>query len=276
MSQHVAGSFLRVAAPSTSPTKLRDRVWLIDSWLPSKVDRLLDAGCARGEATAVYARKASHAVGIELNSEDAADARARYPTLEFIQAACETIPFPESSFDAVVCADVLEHVRDEVRSLAEIRRVLEPTGLLILTTPHRGWFDRLDPVNYPRQIAPALWRLSPRIYRTLERRTQDLAPEGRPGAARAAEHRHYRVEEIERLLEQAGWELDGAVERVFRGGGLPYALWQNVGYFSSLALRPFPRLHRLVLSCGGEIGHLDYRIRWGRAAFNLALCVRRL
>ncbi len=256
--------------------KLRDRVWLTDAWLPDEAGRLLDAGCARGETTAVYARKASSAVGIELNAEEVAAGREQHPWLELREATCEAIPFPDASFDTVVCADVLEHVQDEVRSLTELRRVLAPRGLLILTTPHRGWFDALDPVNYPRRVAPALWRLSPRLYGALERRTQDLGPMGRPGPAREAEHRHYRVGDLERLLEQAGWELDGAIERVLRSGGLPYALWQNIAYFSSLTLRSFPRLQRIVLAFGSRVGDLDYRIRWGRASFNVALRVRRL
>jgi SAM-dependent methyltransferase len=256
--------------------KLLDRAWLIDSWLPGDAGRLLDAGCARGEATAVYAQKATSAVGIELNPEEVEAGRRQHPGLELRVAPCEAIPFPDGSFDAIICADVLEHVRDEIRTLAELRRVLAPGGILILTTPHRGWFDVLDPVNYARRIAPVLWRLAPRVYGAIERRTQDLAPEGRPGPAREAEHRHYRVEDLEQLLEHAGWELDGAVERVFWGGGLLYALWQNVAYFGSLALRSCPRLYRLVLALGGRIGHLDYRIRWGRASFNVALCVRKI
>ncbi|MGD1056250.1 MAG: class I SAM-dependent methyltransferase [Solirubrobacteraceae bacterium] len=260
---------------SSYDAKLRDRVWLIDSWLPSSVGSLLDAGCARGEAMRVYARRARYTVGIELDPEEVAAGRKADPTLELKQASCEAIPFPDHSFDAVVCADVIEHVGNEVRVLAELRRVLAPGGFLILTTPHRGWFDLLDPVNYPRRIAPMLWRLSPRLYSAIEKRTQDLAPEGRPGPARQVQHRHYRVQDLEALLERAGWDLDKAVERVFRGGGLLYVLWSNVVYFSSLGLRRYPRLHRLVLESGGQLADLDYRISWGRASFNLAVLVRR-
>jgi SAM-dependent methyltransferase len=254
---------------------LRERGWLIDRWLPANAGRLLDAGCARGDETAIYAQKATYVAGIEFNPAEVVAGRERHPTLELKEAACEAIPFPDKSFDTVICADVLEHVLDEIKSLAELRRVLAPGGQLILTTPHRGWFDILDPVNYPRRLAPLLWRLSPRLYGAVEQRTKDFAPKGRPGPDREAEHRHYRVDELEKMLERAGWDLDDAVERVFRGGGLFYAGWQNVAYFSALALRPYPRLRRLVLSIGSKIGHLDYRTPWGGASFNVALLVRR-
>jgi SAM-dependent methyltransferase len=273
----VTGSFVFVPAlVGVRRHELRDRVWLIDSWLPGSLGSLLDAGCARGDATRIYARRAKCAIGGEVSPNEVAAGRERDPTLELRHASCEAIPFPDHSFDAVVCADVIEHVRDEVRTLTELRRVLVPGGILIITTPHQGWFDLLDPVNYPRRVAPMLWRLSPRLYRAIEKRTQDLAPEGRPGPAREAEHRHYRVQDIEDLLQRAGWELDKGVERVFRGGGLPYALLSNVLYFTSLGMRRHPRLHRLVLEWGGKLGHLDYRINWGRASFNLAMLVRRL
>jgi ubiquinone/menaquinone biosynthesis C-methylase UbiE len=254
---------------------LRERSWLVDRWLPADAGRLLDAGCARGDETAIYAQRAAYTAGIEFNPEEVLAGRERHPALELKEAACEAIPFPDQSFDTAICADVLEHVQDEVRSLAELRRVLTPGGLLILTTPHRGWFDVLDPVNYPRRFAPRLWRLSPRLYDVIEQRTRDLAPRGRAGSDREAEHRHYRVDDLEDLLKQAGWDLDGAVERVFRGGGLLYVAWQNVAYFSALVLRPYPRLHRLVLNLGSMIGHLDYRTSWGGASFNVALLVRR-
>jgi SAM-dependent methyltransferase len=253
---------------------LRERTWLIDSWLPEEAGRLLDAGCARGDDTAIYARKATHAAGIEIDPREVLAGQERYPELELKQAICEDIPFPDGAFDSIVCADVLEHVQDEVKSLNELRRVLAPGGLLILTTPHRGWFDLLDPVNYPLRFAPLIWRLSPRLYNVLEARTQDLGSEGQPGPNRSVEHRHYRLEDLERLLRQAGWNLDGAVVRVYRSGGLLYALWQNAAYFSALVLRPFPKVQRLVLNAGSKVGHLDYRISWGSTSFNIAIMVR--
>ena len=252
----------------------RERSWLIQRWLPAEPGRLLDAGCSRGDDTAVYAQAALLTCGIDVDNEDIAAASAAYPGIEFQVAACEAIPYPDESFDTVVCADVIEHVGDEVRALSEIRRVLSPGGLLILNSPHRGWFDWLDPVNYPRRLGPWLWRRAPRIYESLARHTQDLAPGGRPGLLREAEHRHYSSVDLERLLTAAGWE-PLRVDRVARTGGLFYALWQNVAYFASLVLRPVPRVHGAVLSLAGRIGHLDYRVPWGRAAFNVAIQIRR-
>ena len=45
------------------------------------------------------------------------------------------IPFPDDHFDFVLCCHVLEHVSDENRALAELRRVLKPGGYGVLQTP---------------------------------------------------------------------------------------------------------------------------------------------
>jgi len=45
------------------------------------------------------------------------------------------MPFTEGSFDVIFCSHVLEHVRDDIRAMQEIRRVLKPGGWAILQVP---------------------------------------------------------------------------------------------------------------------------------------------
>ena len=45
------------------------------------------------------------------------------------------IPFPENTFDAVLCNHVLEHVQDDIKAMSEINRVLKPGGFAIMQVP---------------------------------------------------------------------------------------------------------------------------------------------
>lgn len=51
---------------------------------------------------------------------------------------------PDASFDTVVCCDVLEHVPEDRRALRELRRILRPGGVAVLTVPQRGGLARTD------------------------------------------------------------------------------------------------------------------------------------
>ncbi len=53
------------------------------------------------------------------------------------------LPFPDANFDAVFCIEVLEHVPNPFGALTEIRRVLRPDGILILSVPNPFHFKEL-------------------------------------------------------------------------------------------------------------------------------------
>jgi ubiquinone/menaquinone biosynthesis C-methylase UbiE len=48
------------------------------------------------------------------------------------------LPFKDNSFDVVWASEVIEHVADTARWLSEVRRVLAPSGRLLVTTPSHG------------------------------------------------------------------------------------------------------------------------------------------
>lgn len=107
--------------------------------------RLLDAGAGSGrtlDELAVY----GHASGVELDPAGVEAARRRGHDVE--RAPIEAIPHPDASFHVVTCLDVLEHTRDDVRSLRELLRVTRPDGFLVVTVPAypRLW-SRHDEVN---------------------------------------------------------------------------------------------------------------------------------
>lgn len=104
--------------------------------------RVLDTGSGTGYGTGLLSRAgASSVVGVEIDHGTAA--RARYDYLRdgtaFVTADATCLPFPDASFDVVTCFEVIEHVNEEQqrRLLHEVRRVLAPEGVLIISTPNR-------------------------------------------------------------------------------------------------------------------------------------------
>lgn len=63
----------------------------------------------------------------------------KYSGYQSLVAASENIPFCDNSFDYVISSDVLEHVRDKIRTVNECYRILKPQGLFLLSTPRAGW-----------------------------------------------------------------------------------------------------------------------------------------
>jgi SAM-dependent methyltransferase len=103
--------------------------------------RVLDYGCGDGTYLGLLAKSSSHparAVGAEISESFIRSNRERFaglPWLEFVHVSDLSQPGYEGAFDAVVCMEVLEHVLDPERYLAEFERLLAPGGVLLLSVP---------------------------------------------------------------------------------------------------------------------------------------------
>jgi SAM-dependent methyltransferase len=113
--------------------------------------RVLDAGCGFGGATIACTRAGArvHAVDVDLDFLHAAQARATSDHgcggARFHRASVMDLPFAAGAFDMVICADVLEHVPSQERTVSELARVLRPGGVAYLSFP-----NRLSPHNLVR------------------------------------------------------------------------------------------------------------------------------
>ena len=100
----------------------------------------LDIACGAGYGSALLARHAAKVVGADLSQEAIDHARTTYASvanLAFTRADCSSLPFPDASFDAVVSFETIEHVSAQEKFLTEVRRVLRPEGLFVLSSPNK-------------------------------------------------------------------------------------------------------------------------------------------
>jgi len=70
-------------------------------------------------------------------------AKAEGLNITYEKGSGEQLPYPDQSFDCVFCCDVLEHVRDLPKVVAEIARVLKPDGIFIYDTLNRTFISKL-------------------------------------------------------------------------------------------------------------------------------------
>ena len=96
--------------------------------------RILDLGTADGLMLDIVclATRPSLAVGIDLSWELLQTNARKVPVL---MADAESLPFSASSFDAVIATAIIEHVPHPNRFVDEIRRVLKPDGVCVISTP---------------------------------------------------------------------------------------------------------------------------------------------
>jgi 2-polyprenyl-3-methyl-5-hydroxy-6-metoxy-1,4-benzoquinol methylase len=97
--------------------------------------RLLDVGAADGLLSRLLTERGWKVTGLEADPAAAA-AGAAYCERMIVADLDAGIPALEGEFDAIVCADVLEHLRDPAGALATLRRALARGGQVVISMPN--------------------------------------------------------------------------------------------------------------------------------------------
>ena len=119
-------------------------------------DRVLDVGCGGGRhIRQTRLLPGLTAVGLDLGEEQVRDTVrmlreldelpaeaggtvAEAGTWTVVRGSIYELPFPDGAFDCVIFSEVLEHLHEDRRALAEVVRVLAPGGVLALSVPREG------------------------------------------------------------------------------------------------------------------------------------------
>ena len=113
-------------------------------------DRVLDMGCGGGRHAFALYRRGAHVTALDTDPAELKDVAGMFAamaeqgeapagaTASAVRGTAYALPFAADTFDYVVCAEVLEHLPQDSRAMAELTRVLKPGGLMAVTVPRWG------------------------------------------------------------------------------------------------------------------------------------------
>ena len=136
----------------------RLRVSLLDEWVGREISgrRILDLGCGGGLLAEPLALRGAQVFGLDRSGPSLRAGRehagACHWAPTYLRGDLMAIPTGEASFDAVLLADVLEHLVDPAGALLEAARVLRPGGWLYVSTIDRTLRARMLVVHLAEGI----------------------------------------------------------------------------------------------------------------------------
>ena len=106
---------------------------------PREPASTLDAGCGEGETLARLPGLLSGRVtAVDLSPEAVQFTSRRFPAVDVRRESVMDLPFPDDSFELVLCLEVLEHLADPRAAVSELARV--SSREVVVSVPHEPWF----------------------------------------------------------------------------------------------------------------------------------------
>jgi ubiquinone/menaquinone biosynthesis C-methylase UbiE len=100
-------------------------------------ERILDLGCGTGIVARVLRERlgaSARLTGLDASPAMVGKARSLAPEIEWVEGNATSLPFADGAFELVLCQQMLQFVPDRLAALREVRRVLAPSGRLIVST----------------------------------------------------------------------------------------------------------------------------------------------
>ncbi len=134
------------------------RYCLAMDWAMGKV--VLDVASGEGYGSVILAQVATKVVGIDLSGECVRYATHRYrasKNLSFAAGSCGELPIQDHSVDLVTSFETIEHHDRHQEMLNEVKRVLKPDGILILSSPNRPVYSEGSTQPNPFHVKELDW-----------------------------------------------------------------------------------------------------------------------
>jgi ubiquinone/menaquinone biosynthesis C-methylase UbiE len=112
---------------------------------------VLDIACGEGYGSAMLSDFAVQVFGVDISEETIAHAQNKYHknNLQFKVGSCSDIPLSDHSIDCIISFETIEHHDQHEAMMSEIKRVLKPDGLLLISSPDKHEYSEVPAKNNP-------------------------------------------------------------------------------------------------------------------------------
>ncbi len=98
--------------------------------------KILDIGCSKGFMAENLMSYNFEFYGIDINKEDVKFAKKYYKKIKIIDIDNENLPYKNNFFDIIIMGDIIEHLKEPLKALKNIKNLLKRNGIIIISTPN--------------------------------------------------------------------------------------------------------------------------------------------
>jgi SAM-dependent methyltransferase len=115
---------------------------------------VLDIASGEGFGSYAMSQRARSVVGVDIDASSVEHALRRYkrPNVDFRSGSCSDIPLEDDSVDVVVSFETIEHHDEHDRMMQEVRRVLRPGGVFIISSPEKHEYTDVPGTRNPYHV----------------------------------------------------------------------------------------------------------------------------
>ncbi|MEP1487164.1 MAG: class I SAM-dependent methyltransferase [Algibacter sp.] len=119
------------------------RYAIVNDYIKGKA--VLDIACGEGYGSNLMSENAKFVFGVDIDSHAVGEAQVKYKkaNIEFKVGSADNIPLDDDSIDVIVSFETIEHHNKHHEMMSEIKRVLKPEGIVIISTPDKLYYSDL-------------------------------------------------------------------------------------------------------------------------------------
>jgi len=198
-------------------SRTRQFTWDIEilSQYISNGDIVLDLGCGNGRSLEILKEKKIDYFGLDVSKKLIEIAKKKYPQNRFEVGDILKLPYPDNFFDKVLAIRILHHIPSkefQLQALQEIKRILKPGGLLILTV-WNAWGSKYK-INLLRMMKYAILRI---IGRSKLDFGDALIPWWRVSEKIERYFHFFTKNELKKLVKETGFRVEKIWSSKFNG-----------------------------------------------------------